>query len=94
MRVTAANSVGNSVYDVTSFATPPCTTNCGTTAVLNSDGSSHGSFSSVVQVTNLATGTVDVLVADASQGQIIRYTPAYNSANNTPLPACVKNEKV
>ena len=89
VRVTAANSVGNSVYDVTAFATPPCTGSaCGTTSTLNTDGSSHGSFSSVVQITNLVTGTVDVLVADATKGQVIRYTPAYNSANNTPVPAC------
>ena len=70
LRVTAANSIDNSVYDVTSFATP------GTISPLNSDGSSHGSFTSLVHVANPATGTVDVLVADAKLGQIIRYTPA------------------
>jgi len=70
-RVSAANAVGNSVYDVTSFAPPS-----GATTPLNSDGSSHGSFSSLVLVANVAAGTVDVLVADAARGQIIRYTPA------------------
>src|SRR6266404_6271770 len=71
VRVSAANAVGNSVYDVTSFAPPS-----GATTPLNSDGSSHGSFSSLVLVANVAAGTVDVLVADAVRGQIIRYTPA------------------
>jgi hypothetical protein len=70
VRVTAANALGNSVYDVTSF-TPP-----GTISTLNTDGSKHGSFQALVQVANAATGTVDVLVADATLGQIIRYTPA------------------
>jgi len=80
LRVTAANSVGNSLYDVTSFAPPP-----GTLSLLNSDGGNHGSFSSVVLVPNLATGTVDALVADltgpagAAGGQILRYTPALGS---------------
>jgi hypothetical protein len=73
VRVTAANSVGNSVYDVTSFTPPP---GPGTISPLNTDGASHGSFSSLVQVANLITDTVDVLVADAGKGQIIRYTPA------------------
>jgi hypothetical protein len=71
VRVTAANAVGNALYDVTSFSPP-----AGTTSPLNSDGASHGSFSALVQAPNAAKGTVDVLVADATKGQIIRYTPA------------------
>ena len=73
VRVTAANAVGNSLYDVTAFSAPPGT---GSTSPLNSDGASHGSFSALVQAPNAAKGTVDVLVADAGKGQIIRYTPA------------------
>jgi hypothetical protein len=76
-RVTAANTVGNSVYDVTSFGPP------GTTSPLNSDGPSHGSFHALALVPNQATGTVDVLAADATLGQIIRYTPAANG--NQPV---------
>ncbi|HEY2274606.1 MAG TPA: hypothetical protein VGH61_03805, partial [Steroidobacteraceae bacterium] len=72
VRLTAANAVGNSVYDVTSFSP----SGPGTTSPLNTDGASHGSFSALVQVANLAAGTVDVLVADIERGQIIRYTPA------------------
>jgi hypothetical protein len=88
VRVTAGNSVGNSVYDVTTFGAATCQSNCGTINPLNSDGAKHGSFSSVVLVTNSATGTVDVLVADSTKGQVIRYTPAYNSSSNQPVAAC------
>ncbi len=70
LRVTAANSVGNLIYDVTSFVPP------GAISPLNTDGASRGSFSSVVLTPNLKTGTVDVLAADFTKGQIIRYTPA------------------
>jgi hypothetical protein len=67
-RVTAANLVGDAVYDVTAF-TP---SGPGTTTALNTDGSSHGVFTSVVYAPNSAGGT-DVLVADAAKGQIVRY---------------------
>jgi len=70
LRVTAANSVGNLIYDVTSFVPP------GAISPLNTDGASRGSFSSLVLVPNLKTGTVDVLAADVLKGQVIRYTPA------------------
>jgi hypothetical protein len=71
LRVTAANTVGNSVYNV-DITTPPT---FGTTPI-NSDGAAHGSFDAVVQVANNVTGTVDVLAADATNGQIIRYSQA------------------
>ncbi len=80
LRVTAANSVGNLVYDV-SFAPAP-----GSISPLNSDGASHGSFSAVVQVENPKTLTIDVLAADQSAGQILRYTPV---AGATPVPAAL-----
>jgi hypothetical protein len=73
LRVTAANATGNSLYDVTSFATP------GTISALNNDGPSHGSFDAVVLVANQAAGTIDALVADATLGQIVRYTPVAGS---------------
>ena len=71
LRVTAANSAGNSLYDVTAFSPPP-----GASTALNTDGASHGSFRALVHVENLQAGTVDVLAADATLGQIVRYTPA------------------
>jgi hypothetical protein len=85
LRVTAANSVGNLVYDVTSFVSP------GTISPLNTDGASHGSFSALVLTPNLKTGTVDVLAADVTKGQIIRYTPALGAtAASTSMPTPVK----
>ncbi len=77
LRVTAANAVGNLVYDVTSFVPP------GTISPLNTDGASHGSFSSLVLVPNVSKGTVDVLVTDVLRDQIIRYTPALGSTPAT-----------
>ncbi len=71
LRVTAANARDNSLYDITAFSPPP-----GTITTLNSDGANHGSFRALVQVANLSAGTVDVLAADATRGQIVRYTPA------------------
>ena len=78
LRVTAANSSGNSVYDVT--FTPPT----GTTSPLNADGSKHGIFSAMVQLENPKTFTVDLLVADAKLGQIVRYTTPVAGAAPAP----------
>jgi hypothetical protein len=78
LRVTGANAINNSVYDVT-FPSPPMNPpTVGTTTPLNTDGGHHGSFSALVHVVN-ATGTVDVLAADAQSGQIIRYTQGSTS---------------
>jgi hypothetical protein len=79
LRVTAANSNGNLVYDV-SFAPAP-----GSTTPLNADGAKHGSFSAMVQLENTKTFTVDLLLADSKLGQIVRYaTPVAGAA---PAPS-------
>src|ERR1700744_655458 len=81
LRVTAANSSGNSVDDVT--FTPPA----GTTSPLNADGSRHGTVSAMVQLENPKTVTVDLLVADAKLGQIVRYTtPVAGAAPSPSIP--------
>jgi len=82
VRVTAANSVDNFVYDVASFAP----TGPGAITQLNTatDAAMHGSYSSVVQVQNYVAGTVDVLAADIVQGQIWRYTPAVGATRGGP----------
>jgi len=67
-RVTAANLVGDLLYDVTAFAP----SGPGATTALNTDGASHGVFTSLVYAPNSAGG-MDVLVADAAKGQIVRY---------------------
>jgi hypothetical protein len=77
LRVTAANSSGNLVYDV-SFAPPP-----GSITALNSDGAKHGAFSAMVQIENPKTFTVDLLVADAKAGQIVRYSTPTAGATPT-----------
>ncbi|MBS0394496.1 MAG: hypothetical protein JSR54_07695 [Proteobacteria bacterium] len=80
VRVTAANTVGSSVYDVnfnSQLTTPLNTT----------DTLTHGRFSSVVLVPNVAQGTIDVLVADSQLGQVLRYPPPpTGSPAGTPPP--------
>jgi hypothetical protein len=80
--VTAVNANGNSLYDV--LLTPNATPNTGAlitgTAQLNTDASTHGNFYAVVRVPNSVTSALDLIVADASRGQIVRYAgpgPAY-----------------
>jgi hypothetical protein len=79
LRVTAANSNGNLVYDV-SFAPPP-----GSVSPINGDGAKHGSFSAMVQIENPKTFTVDLLVADAKAGQILRYSTPTPTAGAAPI---------
>ncbi len=76
--VTVANGVGNSIYDLTETANGALIT--GATAI-NTDGATHGRFDSLVWVPNATTGSLDLLVADATKGQILRYAgPNYGTA--------------
>src|SRR5271167_4372557 len=80
--VTAANSFGNSVYNLTLSSAGLIN---GTQAV-NTDGSSggHELFDALVWVPNSATGTLDLIVADAAKSQIVRYSgPSYGTS--TPI---------
>jgi hypothetical protein len=70
LRVTAANASNSSVYDVTfsgsgGFITP-----------LNTDANQHVSLRSLVFVPNGQTGKIDLLIADSSRGEIVRYADA------------------
>jgi hypothetical protein len=67
LRVTAANSSNSSVYDVNFVASS------GTIDVLNTDQSSHVGFRSLVFIPNAATGKIDLIAADTSRGEIVRY---------------------
>jgi sugar lactone lactonase YvrE len=76
--VTVANRAGNTIYDLSETANGALIT--GATEI-NTDGATHGSFDSVVWVPNAATGSLDLLVADASKGQILRYAgPDYGKS--------------
>lgn len=76
--ITAANSRGNSVYDLTVAANSAVIDGV---APINTDGAKHGSFDSIVWVPNAATGTLDLLVADSQNHQILRYSgPGYGAA--------------
>jgi hypothetical protein len=73
--LTAVNSNGNALYNVT--VTPNTSPNTGAlitgTAVLNTDAAAHGSFFAVARVPNSVTSAMDLIVADAENGRILRY---------------------
>ncbi len=73
--VTAVNANGNSLYNVT--LTPNATPNTGAlitgTTPLNTDASTHGNFFAMVRAANSVTSALDLIVADATRGQIVRY---------------------
>jgi hypothetical protein len=77
LRVTAANAANSSVYDV-NFAGSG-----GTITTLNTDQNQHVSFRSLVFIANTLTGKIDLLVADTSSGEIVRYANASGAA--TPV---------
>ena len=73
--LTAVNSNGNALYNVT--VTPNTPANTGAlitgTVALNTDGASQGSFFAVTRVPNSVTSAMDLIVADAANGRILRY---------------------
>jgi Bacterial Ig-like domain (group 2) len=73
--LTAVNSNGNALYNVT--VTPNAQPNTGAlitgTAVLNTDAAAQGSFFAVARVPNSVTSAMDLIVADAENGRILRY---------------------
>jgi hypothetical protein len=95
--VTAANSVGNAVYDLNispSGATPPTPVISSTTTPVNTaaDGAAHGNFDALVWVPNSYCKSLDLIAADSTKGQIVRYqgaaslsaTGCFNPTNGTP----------
>ena len=73
--LTAVNSNGNALYNVT--VTPNTQPNTGAlitgTAVLNTDAAAQGSFFAVARVPNSVTSAMDLIVADAEKSRILRY---------------------
>jgi len=84
--VTAVNANGNSLYNVT--LTPNAMANTGalitSTTQLDTDASTHGNFFAVVRSPNSVTSALDLIVADATKFQIVRYAgpgPTYQPAS-------------
>jgi hypothetical protein len=73
--VTVVNAHGNSLNDV--MLTPNAAPNSGAlitgTTQLNTDAATHGEFFAVVRAPNSVTSALDLIVADASKYQIVRY---------------------
>ena len=73
--LTAVNSNGNALYNVSVTPNTPANTGAlitGTT-VLNTDGGAQGSFFAVARIPNSVTSAMDLIVADAEHGRILRY---------------------
>jgi hypothetical protein len=73
--LTAVNSNGNALYNVT--VTPNSPANSGAlitgTQVLNADAASQGDFFAVARVGNSVTSALDLIVADPGNARILRY---------------------
>ena len=80
--MTAANADGDSIYDLTLTVNKTATgALISATQSINTDGGKHGSFDALVWAPNSFTGTLDLIVADASKGQILRYSgPNYGTS--------------
>jgi hypothetical protein len=77
--VTGANANGNSVYDLNltpSSATPPTPVIANATTAINSDGKKQGSFDALVWASNAFCKSLDLIVADVADHQIVRYQGA------------------
>jgi len=70
LRVTAANASNSAVYDVNFSGSG------GSISVLNTDANRHVSLRSLVFIPNAQSGQIDLLVADSSRGEIVRYADA------------------
>jgi hypothetical protein len=86
--VTAVNAHGNSLYDVT--LTPNAAANTGAlitgTTQRNTDAATHGTFFAVVRAPNSVTSALDLIVADTSRYQIVRYAgPGPNYLPSTTI---------
>jgi hypothetical protein len=95
--VTAANAVGNAVFDLNispSGTTPPTPIISSTTTRINTaaDAAAHGSFDALVWVPNAYCKSLDLVAADSAKGQIVRYqgaaslvaTGCYSPTNGVP----------
>ncbi|HEX3846223.1 MAG TPA: hypothetical protein VHV81_02500 [Steroidobacteraceae bacterium] len=78
LQITAVNASGNSIYDLDQASSGLLINNV---ATLNTDGAKHGLFTAVEWVPNPATGTLDLIVADTTKQQILRYSgPSYGTS--------------
>jgi hypothetical protein len=86
--VTAVNAHGNALYNVK--LTPNATPNSGAlitgTTQLNTDAAAHNNFFAVVRAPNSVTSALDLIVADATKLQIVRYAgPGPTYLPSTPV---------
>src|ERR1700728_1658400 len=82
--VTGANRDGNAVYDlgISPSNSTPVNEVISTVTQINSatDAATHGAFDALVWVPNSYCNSLDLIVADATKGQIVRYQGASTQA--------------
>src|SRR3984885_5053058 len=73
--LTAVNSNGNALYNVTVTPNTPANTGALITGTqpLNTDGGMQGDFFAVARVPNSVTSALDLIVADPGNARILRY---------------------
>src|ERR1700743_406916 len=73
--LTAVNSNGNALYNVTVTPNTPANTGALITGTqpLNTDGAAQGDFFAVARVANSVTSALDLIVADPGHARILRY---------------------
>jgi hypothetical protein len=92
LQVTAANSNGDLLYDLvigpsSTLPIVPVITNAITPINNAKDESTHGGFDALVWVSNSVCKTLDLIAADVTKGQIVRYSGA------STLPTCYQPAK-
>jgi hypothetical protein len=67
-KIAAANGAGSDIYSVAFSGSS------GTTTTLNTDSNAHTGIRSLVYRPNQDTGTIDLIAADTSRGEVLLYT--------------------
>src|ERR1700759_6680 len=86
--LTAVNSNGNSLYNVTVTPNTPANTGALITGTqpLNTDGAAQGDFFAVARVANSVTSALDLIVADPANARILRYPGPGPASYSTGSP--------
>ena len=86
--LTAVNSNGNSLYNVTVTPNTPANTGALITGTqpLNTDGAAQGDFFAVARVANSVTSALDLIVADPGNARILRYPGPGPASYSTGSP--------
>ena len=81
LTVTAANALGNSIYNMTLTSGSAGSALISGATGLSTDGAKHGIFDALIWVPNSKTNTLDLIAADLLRGQLVKYAgPNYGTS--------------